>query len=149
MLGKNVRKNNAVQKGATPMKRLVCVLAMSLLLWPACSTGQNRASQDVDNAAETARQEKQMYQDRVEANLRDLDRQIGALKAKIAKENEVERRHLDQQMAELERKREVAHQKLEKLETSSQEAWGDMKTGIDAAMEDLQSAYERAAADFK
>jgi hypothetical protein len=103
----------------------------------------------VDSAAETAKEEEQVYQDRVEANLRDLDQQIDALKVKMKKENKVEHKQLDQQMAELERKRDVAHQKLEKLGTSSQEAWGDMRSGIDAAMDDLEAAYEQAASHFK
>jgi DNA repair exonuclease SbcCD ATPase subunit len=124
-------------------------MAMSLLLCPACSTEQNRAGQDENNAAETARQEKQIYQDRAEAKLRDLDQQIDTLEAKMKKETKVERKQLDPQIAELERKRDVAHQKLEKLKTSSQEAARDMMAGIDAALEDLKTAYERAASDFK
>jgi TolA-binding protein len=131
------------------VKRIVCVMALSMWLWPACSTETNRASQNVDSAAETAKEEEQVYQDRVEANLRDLDQQIDALKVKMKKENKVEHKQLDQQMAELERKRDVAHQKLEKLGTSSQEAWGDMRSGIDAAMDDLEAAYEQAASHFK
>jgi TolA-binding protein len=123
-------------------------MAISLLLWPACSTEQNGASANENTAAEMARQEKLMYQNKVDAHLRDLERQIDALKAKV-KQGKAENRQLDRQMAELERKREVAHQKLEKLETSSQEAWGVMKEGIDAAMKDLQTVYEKAAADFK
>ena len=90
-----------------------------------------------------------MYQDKAEAKLRDLDQQIDTLETKIGKENKVERKQLDQQMAELERKRDIAHQKLERLETSSQEAWGDMKSGIDAAMDDLEAAYQQAASHFK
>ena len=131
------------------MKRLVCILAMSLVLCPACNTEQNGAKADENTVEETARQEQLMYQNRVEANLRDLDRRIDALKEKIANKSKAERRQLAPQMAELERKREVAHQKLDKLKSSSQEAWGDMKVGINAAMIDLESAYEKAAADLK
>ena len=130
------------------MKRLICVMAMSLMLWPACSTEQNRAGQNVNNAAETARQEKQMYQDKIEAKLRDLDQQIDALKVKIGKQNRVDRKQLQQQMAELDRKRVAAHQELEKLKNSSEEAWQDMKAGIEAAIGDLETAYERAASHF-
>ena len=51
-------------------------------------------------------------------------------------------------MAELDRKGEVAGQQFEKLKNSSQEAWRDMKPGIDAAMRDLEPAYKRTAADL-
>jgi hypothetical protein len=52
-------------------------------------------------------------------------------------------------MADLDKKREAAHLRLEKLKNSSQEAWVDMKLGIDSAMDDLENAYQRAASHFK
>jgi chromosome segregation ATPase len=95
------------------------------------------------------RQEKQIYLNRVDSNLHDLDRQIDDLQVRITKTSKVERKQLNQQMAELERKRAIAHEKLEKLKSSSEEAFGDMKVGFNAAMDNLQAAYEKAAADFK
>jgi septal ring factor EnvC (AmiA/AmiB activator) len=130
------------------MKKLVCVMAMSLLLWPACNADLNRASQNENNTAETARQQRLVYQAKIEAKLRYLDREVDELKTKL-EQSKVDRKEYDQRMAELERKREVAHQKLEKLRTSSQAAWVDMKAGIDAALDDLESAYDKAASHFK
>lgn len=131
------------------MKRLACLMAMALLFCPACSLEQNRASQNDHSAAESAKQKREMYQDEIEAKLRDLDQEIGALKTRLETDNKVDRKEADRQMAELERKRDIAHQKLEKLKTSSQEAWGDMKGGIEAAMQNLETAYKQAAAHFK
>ncbi len=130
------------------MKKLIGVVAVALLMWPACSNNLNRASQNENNDAETARHQRLAYQAKIEAKLRDFDREVDQLKSK-AEQNKADGKQLDQRMAELERKREIAHQKLEKLRTSSQEAWADMKAGIDAAMQDLESAYDKAAADFK
>lgn len=130
------------------MKKLIGVVAVALLMWPACSNNLNRASQNENNDAETARQQRLAYQAKIEVKLRDLDREVDQLKSK-AEQNKADGKQLDQRMAELERKREIAHQKLERLRTSSQEAWADMKVGIDAAMQDLESAYDKAAADFK
>lgn len=129
------------------MKKLVCALALSLWLWPACSTEQRAASQEENQRLAEARQEKQMYQDKVEAQLRELDREIDALRAKMGKS--LNRKQLDQQMDELERKRAIAHQELDKLKNSSQEAWQDMKAGIDSAVQDLETAYQQAASHFK
>jgi TolA-binding protein len=148
-LGKEHTAEFGAQKGAAAMKSLLCFMAMSLWFWPACSTQQNAASPNENTAVETARQEKQMYQDRVETNLRDLDRKIDVLKAKIAKANKVDRKQLDQEMAELDRKSEIAHQKLERLQISSQEAWVNMKAGIDSAMDDLETAYKQAVSHFQ
>jgi hypothetical protein len=44
----------------------------------------------------------------------------------------------------------VAVQKqLDKLKTSSQQAWRDMKPDLEAAMKNLEAAYQHAAADYK
>jgi hypothetical protein len=149
---------NVIQKGATPMKRLACVLALSLLLFPACGTEQNTASQNENKDTDSSRQQRQMYQDQVEAKLRELDHEIDALTQKIENEShgdstkarqEEYRAKAQQQVAELNRKREAARRELDRLKSSSQDAWQDMKVGINAAMQDLKAAYDRAAAQFK
>jgi TolA-binding protein len=124
-------------------------MALSWLLWPACSTEQNRASQDENRGAEAAKQERQMYQDKIEAKLRDLDQQIETLKTKMGKLDKADRRQFEKQMAELDRKRAAAHEEFEKLKNPSQEAWQDLKAGIDAAINDLEAAYRQAASHFK
>jgi TolA-binding protein len=140
------------------MKRLVCVMAMALLLWPACGTEQNRASQNESSSAERASRERQRYQDQIEAKLRELDREIDALTSRIKEESSEDRTKarqqeyrikVQQQMAELRRKRDTTQRQLDRLQNSSQDAWKDMKVGIDAALQDLQAAYDRAASDFK
>lgn len=131
------------------MNKVVCVLAMALLFWPACSAEQNRASQKDRGTAESTRQRRQVYQDELQAKLRDLDNEIDALKTRIETDNKINRKDADRQMAELERRRQIAHVRLEKLRTSGDEAWGDMKAGIDAAMDNLDAAYKQATARFK
>jgi hypothetical protein len=39
-------------------------------------------------------------------------------------------------------------EKLKELSSSSANAWEQIKSGIDAAMEDLGNAYKKAAAEF-
>jgi len=131
------------------MKRLACVMAMSFLLWPIHGTALKGASQADNSQTESAQQKREAYQTKIAQNLNTLDQQIEALKAKIGKLSKTERPQFDQQMAELERKREAAQVRLEKLKNSSQDAWVDMKAGIDSAMDDLERAYQRAAAHFK
>jgi TolA-binding protein len=140
------------------MKKLACVLAMSLMLWPACSTEQNKASQNENKGTESARQQRQMYQTQIEAKLRELDHEIDALTKKIENENSEDRTRArqqeyrakaQQQMAELDRERAAARRQLDRLQNSGQDAWQDVKVGIDAAVQDLQAAYDRAASEFK
>ena len=132
------------------MKTLLCIMSLFLLLvWPGCNASLNDNHPQDSREAERARHERQVYRDRAEAKLRELERQIDALRERLSRSTEKQRRDLDPQLAELERRREFAHQKLEKFETSSQEAWVDMKAGIDAAMDDLEAAYRRADSHFK
>ncbi|MGD0695998.1 MAG: UDP-3-O-acyl-N-acetylglucosamine deacetylase [Terriglobia bacterium] len=51
--------------------------------------------------------------------------------------------------SELEQKRQAARVTLDKFKTSSKEAWPDVKPGIQAAMNDVETAYRRAAPQFK
>jgi hypothetical protein len=49
---------------------------------------------------------------------------------------------------ELRQKRDEVSAKLKELSSSSGKAWEQLKSGIDAAMEDLGNAYKKAAAEF-
>jgi TolA-binding protein len=131
------------------MKRLIYLMAVALLLWPACSAGNKPSGQNEDKEAAAARQQRQMYQEKIQAKLRELDAEIDTLETKMEKQKQLNRKTLEPQIAELNRKRESARQEAERLNNSSAEAWRDMKEGIDAAMDDLESACKQAASKFK
>jgi hypothetical protein len=48
----------------------------------------------------------------------------------------------------LRQKRDEASEKLKRLGSSSGDAWEQLKSGIDAAMEDLGNAYKKVVAEF-
>jgi hypothetical protein len=132
------------------MKIILCLAVVSsLLLWPACNVEVNSPHPSANNDEESARRERQMYRDRAQTKRRELDRQIDALRERIRNGTKEQRRELERQMPDLDQRREIARQKLERLETSSQEAWADMKSGIDAAMDDLEAACKRANSHFQ
>jgi inorganic triphosphatase YgiF len=126
----------------------ILFLATFASLIGAASNAQQVAARPREKA-EAGTSERQQYQEKIEAKLRELDREIAELKAEAAKQSRDAGKEVDQQVPELERKYEVARQKYEKFKNSSQGAWQDMKAGIDAAMKDLQAAYNRAALHFK
>lgn len=132
------------------MNSLLCAVALTLLLiLPACNLEQNRASQNSSNAIESARQEKQAYEAKIDAALRDLDQEIEGLKIKDRVQNRADRGQVDQQIAELEVKRAELRARLTTLKESSGEDWKDMKGGIDRALNDLDAAYAQAVSHFK
>jgi TolA-binding protein len=132
------------------MNSLLCATALALLLiLPACNLEQNRANQNSTNAIESARQEKQAYEAKIDQALRDLDQEIEALKIKVRVQNRADRPQIDQQIDQLERKRAELRARLMKLKESSGEAWKDMKGGSDRALADLDVVYEQAVSHFK
>ena len=133
----------------TRIKFLFCILAVSGLVWPACSNDRLTMARNDRGDTETATQQREIYREKAEAKLRELDRQIDALETQTQKKTEAERQQYAPQLAELNRKRQIAHEKLDKLKTSSQEAWEDMKVGINAALDNLDTASKQAVSHFK
>jgi hypothetical protein len=54
----------------------------------------------------------------------------------------------EQQLTVLHQKRDEVSEKMKDLRSSSGNAWEQLKSGIDAAMEDLGNAYKKAASEF-
>jgi flagellar motility protein MotE (MotC chaperone) len=135
------------------MKTLTCLFFAAVMISTACSTQQSAPSAgppaDQNGTAAAASGEKQQYEEKIEAQLKELDREIANLKERAVKQSKATRKDLDQSLTELEVKREVLRVKLEKLRNESEAAWKDMKPGIEAAMDDLEAAYRRAASHFK
>jgi len=131
------------------MKKLAFLVALVLLTWIPSRCQEAASAQQKNGERVTAGQQRDHYQEKVEARLRELKRQIDDLSAKANKQGDEARKAFDHQIAELNRQRATVQQQLDKLKTSSQQAWRDMKPNLDAAMKNLEAAYQRAAADFK
>ena len=136
-------------KEARVMKRLSFLMAVVLLTWIPCRGQDTASTQRKNGERTTASQQRDSYQDKAEARLRELKRQIDDLSAKASKQGGEARKQFDRQITDLDRQRATVQQQLDKLKTSSQQAWRDMKPNLDAAMKNLEAAYHRAAADFK
>lgn len=136
--------------GKTITLRNVALLSAAVLLVSLpCSSRLSGPGGSGDTTTQTLSQQRGKYQKEVEDELQQLRHEIDDLQAKAPKKSDTLRKDYDQQMAELKRKRDVAEQKYETIEKSSQKAWQHMKPGLDAAVKDLQEAYRRAASEFK
>jgi hypothetical protein len=131
------------------MKRLSLLLALVLLTWiPCCSQG-TPSTQQKNGEHATASQQRDAYEEKAEARLRELRRQIDALNTKASKQSGEARKGFDRQIADLDRQRATIQKQLDKLRVASQQVWRDMKPNLEAATKDLEAAYQRAAADLK
>lgn len=91
---------------------------------------------------------KDEYQKKLNGLVQQLDDQIDDLKEKAAKAQGEARRKFDQEVGDLERKRDEAEKKLAKMKAASGPAWEDLKGGMQDAIQDLQKAIERAKTHF-
>ncbi|UCD56671.1 MAG: hypothetical protein JSV16_12690 [Candidatus Hydrogenedentota bacterium] len=138
--------------------KLVMVIASASLLVPwfltACGKQAEPPKEEAEvsaedvkkeslEALETAKaytlQQKQEYQNKIEAKLDEVDAQIDELKARAEQAKDETKAKLYKQIEELQKKQEAAREKLEELKTASEQAWEKLKSEMDAAVEDLEN----------
>jgi DNA repair exonuclease SbcCD ATPase subunit len=153
-----------------PMKSVMFVrglLAIMLLLalgaFPGCGDKEQPESksaavskEDVKKEAKEAyeatkaytQEQMQAFRKQMEIKLNEYGEKIDQLQAKTEKLGEDAKAKAQQQLTALRQKRDEVSEKLKELGSSSGNAWEQIKSGIDAAMEDLGNAYTKAVAEF-
>jgi len=92
---------------------------------------------------------KQVYQEKLQAQLDEFNAQIELLKAKAEKTESSTKLSYLETVDELKLKRDLAKSKLQELRNSSDDAWEDLKEGIENAWADVSSSIESAISRFK
>jgi predicted nucleic acid-binding Zn-ribbon protein len=106
------------------------------------------AGQAVDTTAEYSRQTMEEFQKKLETQLNDLDAKIDKLREKGSDLKGEAKANWDRKMADLEKKRDTARDKLAKLGHSSAEAWKDVQKGAQSAWDELDKAFREASGEF-
>jgi len=108
-----------------------------------------KEAKEAYNATKAFTQEQmQAFGKQIETKLNEYGEKIDQLQAKAEKLGGDAKTKAEQQLTALRQKRDEASEKLKRLGSSSGDAWEQLKSGIDAAMEDLGNAYKKAAAEF-
>lgn len=110
---------------------------------------KKEAKEAADTAERYAIQKKEEYQKDAEERLAGLEKQIDALNAKIGTLGDKAQLEMKETLKELQAKREAVRKKLDELREPTEMAWKDIKSGIEAAMEELAAAYQKAASRFQ
>ena len=154
------------------MKRNISLMATSMLLalafLTACGNQEKAAqpqaevtAQDVKKqaaaAVETAEkytmEQKDAYMQKIDARLKELDRDLGALGNRIqAGTDEMTaegRAKLQESLQTLKAQKEAVVEQYTKLKASSGQSWDELKAGLDAAMKKLDEAFDKAKTAFK
>jgi DNA-binding transcriptional regulator GbsR (MarR family) len=108
-----------------------------------------KEAKEAYNATKAFTQEQmQAFGKQIETKLNEYGEKIDQLQAKAEKLGGDAKTKAEQQLTALRQKRDEASEKLKRLGSSSGDAWEQLKSGIDAAMEDLGNAYKKVVAEF-
>ena len=91
---------------------------------------------------------KQAYQQKVQAQLDEWSAEIDKLRAKADKADADAQIALNREIDDLRDKKNQAREKLDELSDASEGAWEDLKTGIEAASNQLGQALRSAQSRF-
>lgn len=91
---------------------------------------------------------KEAYQQKLEAQVREWGAKIDELKAKADKVKAEAKIEYYEQIQELHTKQAVVQAKLRALSNSGEEAWEELKVGVEHAWNDFKTAVEKAVSKF-
>jgi len=109
---------------------------------------KKKAKEAYDATKAYTQEQMQAFREQTETRLAEYKKEIDQLQAKAEKLEGDAKAKAEQQLTALGQKRDEVSEKLKDLSSSSGNAWKELKSGIDAAMEDLGNAYKKAAAEF-
>ena len=109
---------------------------------------KNKVKEAYDTTKAYTREQMQVFREKTETRLAEYKKEIDQLQAKAEKLEGDAKAKAEQQLTVLRQKRDEVSEKMKDLSSSSGNAWEKVKSGIDAAMEDLGDAYKKAAAEF-
>jgi nucleotide-binding universal stress UspA family protein len=92
---------------------------------------------------------REKYLAKAEAQLKDWSTKIDQLKAKAEESRGAVKAKYDQQIEELRKKQEAVRSRIRAYGTSGGEAWKDLKTGVDQALDELKKSIKQAVSRFK
>ena len=101
------------------------------------------------DATKTYTQEQLLaFREQTEARIAEYGKEIDQLQAKAEKMGGDAKAKAEQQLTALRQKRDAVSEKMKELGSSSEGAWEQIKSGIEAALEDLGITYKKVAAEF-
>lgn len=92
---------------------------------------------------------KDAYSKRVQAQLDEWDADIKKLKAKANQAEANAQLEIQKHIETLARKRKMAGEKLAELSAAGDDAWEDLKDGLESAKDSLNDAFKSATENFK
>jgi nucleotide-binding universal stress UspA family protein len=102
-----------------------------------------------EEVMETMAKKRKVYVDKVEAQWKEWGTEIDILKAKAEKAKAGAKIKYYEKIQDLRARQDSLGLKLQELKGSGEEAWEEVKTGVDKAVKDLKEAFKRAKSRLK
>jgi len=126
-----------------------CVVACSDDAKNHVKKAEDRAEQALDEATGAARSERDAYRRQLETRIDALNAKIQTTKQKTEKLSGKAKDDMQARLAKLEEKRDELNKKMGELQDKGSNAWAAAKSGIDKAVDDLESTYEDIKESFE
>jgi hypothetical protein len=135
---------------------ILCLLSIALV---SCDSTQNdqTTKEDVINefqeAIDTAKaytiDEKNQFMQTIKVKRDNTKVKINELKNKLISMKNAQKKALEEKLIELDNMQEVVEQKINSLSAASEEAYQDLRTGLDSAMVVLENSLKAANDEYK
>lgn len=94
-------------------------------------------------------EDRKIYIDKMAAKLKEWDDEIRKLEAKANAAKAVIKADYQRQITELRRKKDEAQQKLTQIREAGEEAWEELKVGLEQSWKTLGDSVKHVLAKFK
>jgi hypothetical protein len=125
----------------------VLILAGALAALMTILLSQRAMAQQASGEKSTT-ESKEEYEKKIQAKLDELDRQMKALEAQGRTEGAEAQREMEREYRQFSRQHREAARRLEQLKAAGTESWEKAKPQIDAAVDQLEKAYRKVAAQL-
>ncbi len=116
---------------------------------PSAKEVKEGAKEAVEEIAAHVQKQREEYERRIEAELEEYGKKLAELQSKAKGVEQQAKADFDQKIEALQKKQQLAHEKLEELKSAGSDTWKNMKSGVEAAMEELDRAYHRVLSSLK
>lgn len=143
------------------MKHLLMVTALvvaCLGAWGAqvladSPTAVEKLTQDTREAVQAVKgysaQQKAAFQSKAQAELAAIQQQMTILQSKVTEASAASRTELQASIAELDKKKDAARNKLDELRSATDAKWMQVRSGVNSALEDLKRSYHKALSSLQ
>ncbi len=102
------------------------------------------ARDTIEATKEYTAQQKDAFQRKAHGELVAIQKQIIALRGKVGEASAATRAELQKSIADLEKKKDAAKNKLDELRSATNAKWAEVKSGVNDALDELKQSYQKA-----